>query len=310
MSKKVATLGQLPQYLEHAELGHDFYLNDSRTMSFHWADSDATCWWLGNSLKKNQKADARYSQLQSQMEDLKSEEIWVRDKTQVRSVSLFDFFCSQIDPQYLNIDFKRPDVMVSTLGPQGEYFNVGINGIPEAARFEDFIHHKVIASEVPWRKFRLRTDMPLMCSIQGQADDCCILLVRQLTTKGLLIFIPSAAVFQRLLAMDYVHADIDVPGIKSILTGDAQAMNSSQEKSSNRLGANPQKLYRIELTRSPLAPPHLWMMDKLWGRGQRFIFVPYTDIHREDGQGQLGDILGPLLSEMEHEVAQITKKSA
>lgn len=309
MSVRLPALNRLMDYLQKGALEQDFFLNQSQTMSFHWADSDATCWWMAQE-KNMAPSDPRAKELAYQMEELRREEVWVRDQQQMRAISLYDFFTSQVDPEYMGIDFKRPDVMVSTLGPQGQYFNVGINGIPEASRFEDFVHHKVLDGSMAWRKFRVRTDVPLLSFIQGEFEQACLLLIRQISCKGILFYVPSAQVFQRLLAADFVHALIDAPGICNVLEGHSKDVHSPLDGGALLFAQNPEQLYRLELKRHPTAPPHQWMMEKLWGRGQRFIFVPFIDILRENGVGHLGLQLTPLLEEMEHEIQKLTRKRA
>lgn len=168
MNKNQFTEITFKEYLDSGPLVGKHNLTANGNLSFHWANWAQSCEYQKGLLYKNKKQTKRLKALESELESLKEQKVWLSMKRERYEVSLYDLYKGYIDPRMRNNWFDvHAETLVSLESISGPYVTLHSMRWFNKDVYEKFVYLRILSQYMPLRSFRLGVDIPVV----GMADN-------------------------------------------------------------------------------------------------------------------------------------------
>lgn len=187
----------ITKHLEQDNLYHDLKINQTGSLSFHWADWVETCLLQSHITNSDYALSKRMGDLKDNIEMLKFTPVWLDKSGRRIKATLYELYQSYFDPRMRMILFEGPKdrFLVSLQGPQGPFIDVPSLRWFDKDIYLNFVFLGLIKKNMPFRKFRLRFNAPADFISKDQNLFSMIKIsCHQITREGIIWTLPRSSI--------------------------------------------------------------------------------------------------------------------
>lgn len=214
-SLKFLSRQKFKDYLSATALDESYDYFQDGTLKLHWSNFKALSSFFRERAKENQ---ALIHSCEKQLEEIKREIVWLRNRRGIVKMTLFDLYHAYSDPLLNGSVFKQEgdDQFCYSMGTEAGPFHSVANLSwmnPEIYRY--FIYHKILKGVLRQRDFRLSLNLPIQFSRANSPLDFHQGRLVQVTSRGLLF--EHGPSFRPLSERGVVHDRINIHLPKSFV---------------------------------------------------------------------------------------------
>lgn len=297
------------QYLKEAPLRSNYYLNEQKTLSFHWANWKETCLFQKENFFKEGTQIKKLEGLYKELETLKEIIVWIKSSEKTLKTTMFDLYEFYLDSRVKLYWFsENSKVMFSIgneLGPYNplsskKWFNIDI--------YRAFLYRKILTKFMPYRSFRLGMSIDVNCYFNKMKTESTVMTIHQVSEYGLILKIKDQRDLQKFKESHSVQIELDLERFTTTKSmdykqtleyfGDADKSENPRDKSIFVFGTKLINFYSNDLNTNG-------------GNGKEFyIFARFEDFKNEYSILSLKDVFVPLVTKVERHFKQELKAEA
>jgi hypothetical protein len=205
----------LEKYLSRSNLNDPLLLTENLT--FHWADWDQTCMHQKSKLKKfdsksNDQKQSNLEELNASLNELKKQNIWLSNKSNIIKSTLYDLYESYMDSRLRLTWFERQDeILFSYESEFGPFYTITSMKWMSKEVYSKFVYRKILTEHCMLRAFRLKTAIPLMLKLDKDfIDHSNKVQIHQISKHGLILKITDKNFMNKINFSRQMHFRIPI----------------------------------------------------------------------------------------------------
>lgn len=206
---KLVSKKNFKDYLEADRLDANFDFFNDGTVSLHWTN----CLELREYFKDRYRTGDHHllGSTLGELESLKGEVIWLRNRRGMLKMTLFDLYQAYSDSLLAPHLFRQEgeDQFTYSSGTEAGPFHslAGLSWM-DPALYRQFVYSKIIQGQLGCRDFRLNVDVDINFSLVSRPLDMNSMKITQVTSHGLLFELPTG--FRLMSHKGLVDEEIDL----------------------------------------------------------------------------------------------------
>jgi len=298
------------EYLKEAPLRSNYYLNDQKTLSFHWANWKETCLFQKENLFKEGTQIKKLEGLYNELETLKEIIVWIKSPEKTLKTTMFDLYEFYLDSRVRLYWFSESSkVMFSIdneIGPYNplntkKWFNIDI--------YRAFLYRKILTKFMPYRSFRLGMNLSFDCYFDSMKNDHSTMCIHQISEFGIILKIKDKKDLNRFKNGHQLQIDLELEQFNSSKNMDYQK-TLEYLSTNNKKVDNPRDKSVFMLDTKLI---NFYSNDVNLSDGHShdlFIFARYEDFKNQHSILSLKDVFIPLIKKVETHFKKVLELAA
>ncbi len=286
------------EYLEADRLDANFDFFNDGTIALHWTN----CSELREHFKDRYKSgeDHLLGAIDRELESLKNEALWLRNRRGILKMTLFDLYQAYSDSLLAPLLFKQEgedQYCYSTGTEAGPFLSLAGLSWMNPRLYRQFVYAKIIRGQLGSRDFRINVDVDVNFSLVSRPLDVSRMKLTQVTCYGLLFELPIG--YRLMSHKGIVDEEIDLFLPKGLnLSGEGDLKNLAQS-----LKRHSDKMQQSSL----LSAKVLYQADRQLQK--QYLYLKYEDFRGEQAQEFVAFFLS-LLGEAREQTHELFNSAA
>ena len=280
-----------------------YSLSNCGNLYFHWADWEKSGQYEQN-LMLSEFVDPYEKETNNQsLEYLRQTPIWLREKGDVKQISLFDMYKLYLDAKVRGSWYagNPVDYLYSSMGADGPFEPIVTMGWFSSVDLQRLVFSEVIGGNLPKRKFRVRSSEPIVCYFGRKCRDKAFVRVRQFHDRGMILSTNDSQVIDQIKGSEAIRFGIDFDWIKMMKEASMDEIKEYATLRPNRLfyTEDPEFITEVRCKRisfSPVYPVNYSKMEmKIY-----YFFVPYDAMLFKKDKNMASDAMKTFVDNLEN----------